>query len=422
MMSIHRFRSVLSALMLGVCCAASAQSLDARLERQYAEKNWPAALALIEADLVTKPGDVGMQIQRGVVLSNLNRTADALAAFRKVAAEHPDMPGPLNNIAVLLAAQGDLNGAKESLERAIRTNPIYATTYENLGDLYSHMAAEAYRKALRMDKGTDPARPKLQMLGLQQADSALRGGATKTAASGGGSPPVLPGVEGSAKELPSGALTTKVATTTPAVTPKPTAATPSASVPTRSASAPVLAALPAKPASALSPAATPAVATAPLAASRPSAPASAAVVAKATAPSVPAVPASAVTAGLKPPTAAIQPIASAEERELSKAVKAWAKAWADRDMADYFAAYTADFKGKSASRSAWESERRERILGKSKISVTVDKLRFKINANRADVQMEQTYLAGELRASTRKTLSFVKVGKRWLISQEVAGK
>jgi hypothetical protein len=129
-----------------------------------------------------------------------------------------------------------------------------------------------------------------------------------------------------------------------------------------------------------------------------------------------------VTAGLKPPTAAIQPIASAEERELSKAVKAWAKAWADRDMADYFAAYTADFKGKSASRSAWESERRERILGKSKISVTVDKLRFKFNANQADVQMEQTYLAGELRASTRKTLSFVKVGGRWLISQEVAGK
>lgn len=408
--------------MLSVCFAATAQSIDARLERPYAEKNWQAALALIEADLASKPGDVAMQIQRGVVLSNLNRTADALAAFRKVASEHPDMPGPLNNIAVLLAAQGDLNGAKESLERAIRTNPSYATTYENLGDLYSHMAAEAYRKALRMDKGNDPARPKLQMLGLQQPASAPRGGVPKTAASGSGSLPVLPGAEGSVKEPPTAAVTTKVTAAIPAVTPKPTAATPSASLPVQSASVPVLAAVPAKTASASSPTATAATAVAPVAAARSTAPASAAVVAKATLPAVPAVPASAVAAGPKPPSAASESAATADERELSKAVDAWAKAWAGRDMAGYFAAYASDFKGKSASRSAWESERSERILGKSKISVTLDKLRFKINANQAEVQMEQTYLAGELRSSTHKTLSFVKAGGRWLISQEVAGR
>jgi len=282
------FRSILPALMLGVCCATPAQSIDARLERPYAEKNWPAALALIEADLASKPGDLAMQIQRGVVLSNLNRTADALAAFRKVVSEHPDMPGPLNNIAVLLAAQGDLNGAKEYLERAIRTNPSYATTYENLGDLYSHMAAEAYRKALRMDKGTDPARPKLQMLGAQQTDSTPRGDVAKTTAPGGGVPPVLPEVEGSAKRLPSAALTSKVAAAAPAITPKPTESRASASVATRSASAP-------------------------RAASRPSAIASAAVVAKAALPGVSTAPASAVAAGLSSSTSASQPIASTNQ-------------------------------------------------------------------------------------------------------------
>ncbi len=404
----------LCALLLSACFAASAQTIDSRLDRLYAEKNWSSALALIEADLASKPGDVAMQIQRGVVLSNLNRTEDALAAFRKVSAEHPDMPGPLNNIAVLLAAQGDLNGAKESLERAIRTNPSYATTYENLGDLYSHMAAEAYRKALRMDKSTAPSRPKLQMLDGQQSGSKPPTTVAKMTAPAGGTLPVLTAIDGSATTPRPATVAPKVTTATPAVTPKPASALPAAPVVSKPATVP-------GPSAAT--AAAPALATAPVAAARALAPASAVVVAKVTQPPIaPAVSASAAVAGPKPPVASSESTAGAEERKLAKAVAAWAKAWAGRDMQSYIAAYAADFKGKSASRSAWESERRDRILGKSNISVSVDNLRFKVNASKAEVQLEQIYSADKLRVTTKKTLSFVKVGGRWLISGEVAGK
>ena len=149
-----------------------AQPVDGALAKLYGDKNWTQALVLIDRELLRQPGDAQLQIQRGVVLTNLNRGDDALAQFRKVAAAHPELPGPHNNVAVLLAARGEFQEARLALERAIRTHPTYATAHENLGDLYSHMAAEAYRKALRYDKQGSVARPRLALVdGMPQANT-----------------------------------------------------------------------------------------------------------------------------------------------------------------------------------------------------------------------------------------------------------
>ena len=64
-----------------------------------------------------------------------------------------------------LLANGKYEEARTALEKAIRTHPAYATAYENLGDLYSHMAGDAYRKALQFDKNLKTAKPKLEMVG-----------------------------------------------------------------------------------------------------------------------------------------------------------------------------------------------------------------------------------------------------------------
>jgi len=47
----------------------------------------------------------------------------------------PELPEPYNNLAVLYAARGDHDGARDALLRAISTHPSYATAHENLGDI-----------------------------------------------------------------------------------------------------------------------------------------------------------------------------------------------------------------------------------------------------------------------------------------------
>jgi len=143
---------------------AAAQPVDGKLAALLAEQKWSDALVMIDAQLKSKPNDVQLLMNRGAVLSNLNRNAEALATFQKVATANPQSPAAYNNMAVILAASGKYEEARAALERAIRTHPTYATAYENLGDLYSHMAGDAYRKALQFDKNLKSAKPKLEMV------------------------------------------------------------------------------------------------------------------------------------------------------------------------------------------------------------------------------------------------------------------
>jgi len=88
--------------------------------------------------------------------------AAAIAGFAALAAEEPDRPEALNNLAALHAAQGELARARELLERALRTDPAYATAHDNLRAVYAALAADAYRKALPLE-GVPPP-PTLALL------------------------------------------------------------------------------------------------------------------------------------------------------------------------------------------------------------------------------------------------------------------
>ncbi len=81
----------------------------------------------------------------------------ALSAFEMLAREFPTRPEPLNNLAAELARRGDLVRAREVLERALRTQPAYATAHDNLRTVYAALASDAYRKALPV--GAEPAAP-----------------------------------------------------------------------------------------------------------------------------------------------------------------------------------------------------------------------------------------------------------------------
>ena len=109
-------------------------------------------------------------------------------------------------------------------------------------------------------------------------------------------------------------------------------------------------------------------------------------------------------------------------RDITSAVHDWAKAWAAKDMPSYLSAYGKDFvpAGKQ-SRKAWETERRDRIVGKSRISVKIDDLQVKVAGAKATARFRQSYSAGALNTQSRKTLEMVKVQNQWLIVRESVG-
>ena len=126
------------------------------------------------------------------------------------------------------------------------------------------------------------------------------------------------------------------------------------------------------------------------------------------------------------PVAAAKPAASdstaKESKEVEEAVQAWARAWAAKDITAYLGAYGKGFDpaGKQ-SRNAWETERRNRIVGKNAISVKLDNVSITVHGSQAVAKFRQDYRSGTLSVSSRKTLDLVKTGNRWLIVKESTG-
>lgn len=105
------------------------------------------ALERADAHLAKSPRDAQMRFVRGVILTELKDPAAARAAFQQLTEDFPELPEPYNNLAVLYAAEGQLERARASLELALAARPDYATAHENLGDVYLQMAADAYQRA-----------------------------------------------------------------------------------------------------------------------------------------------------------------------------------------------------------------------------------------------------------------------------------
>jgi tetratricopeptide (TPR) repeat protein len=163
---------------------------------------------------------------------------------------------------------------------------------------------------------------------------------------------------------------------------------------------------------------------------RPAAPAAAApaptVVAKAPTPApAPAAGPSAsgaVTPAPAPAPAAVAAAASPAAKDVEAAVRAWAAAWAAKDMGGYLGAYGKEFDPPgNQDRKAWEEERKARIVGKSRIAVRLSDLEVSVNGSKATAKFRQAYSADALNISSRKTLDMVKAGERWVIVKESTG-
>jgi tetratricopeptide (TPR) repeat protein len=116
------------------------------------------------------------------------------------------------------------------------------------------------------------------------------------------------------------------------------------------------------------------------------------------------------------------PVIGNEAKDAEAAVRNWASAWSSKDVKGYLASYGKDFNPPGTqSRSNWEHDRKQRIVGKSKISVSLENLNVVVSGNTATAKFRQDYKAGELAVSSRKTLELVKNGDRWQIIKESTG-
>lgn len=117
-----------------------------------------------------------------------------------------------------------------------------------------------------------------------------------------------------------------------------------------------------------------------------------------------------------PAAAALSP----REKEVQRAVDAWADARMRKDMKAYLASYASNFKlpGK-LSRKEWERERHARIVGKKdRIQLTLDKVDIEIKGSVATAKFLQRYKAGSFSESSQKTLTLTRQGGKWRIKSE----
>ena len=156
-----RLLALLAAAVLPPAASADDQADVTQLMRsgQHAQ-----ALAKVDQSLAAKPRDPQMRFLKGVVQTEMGRSADAIATFTRLTEDYPELPEPYNNLAVLYAAQSQFDKARAALEMAIRTNPGYAIAHENLGDVYARLASQSYGRAQQFDAANTTAAPKLALI------------------------------------------------------------------------------------------------------------------------------------------------------------------------------------------------------------------------------------------------------------------
>lgn len=132
--------------------------------RLYRRGDLGPALERIENYLQRKPDDLNARFLRGVILSDQKRIPEALDVFTRITQDYPELAEVHNNLAVLYAEQGRYDRARYALEQAILASPNDETALENLGDVYTRLASQAYERVLTLAPRNRSARAKLTLL------------------------------------------------------------------------------------------------------------------------------------------------------------------------------------------------------------------------------------------------------------------
>jgi len=155
---------LLSIFILSSVLVTSVAAGNEEIQSMIQQGSFKKALVLAEEQLAKNPDEIQTLFLKGLILARMDRLKESAAVFVRLTEEHPELPEPYNNLAVIYAASGEYDKAEEALRQAINTHPSYATAHENLGDIYAKMASQAYNNALKLDSNNQETKEKLSMI------------------------------------------------------------------------------------------------------------------------------------------------------------------------------------------------------------------------------------------------------------------
>lgn len=131
---------LLSVIIISGIFITSAEAGNEQIQRLIQQGDFEKALVMVEERLSENPNEIQVLFLKGLTLASMDRLKEAESVFVDLTENHPELPEPFNNLAVIYASSGEYDKAKEALISAINTHPSYAIAHENLGDIYAKMA------------------------------------------------------------------------------------------------------------------------------------------------------------------------------------------------------------------------------------------------------------------------------------------
>ena len=152
--AIVRFNGPMKKGLLALCTlaavlSAAAASIDETLERVVAlanEARIAEARKVLDPLLARDADHPRLRLLDGVLRAQEGRAREAIEVFDRLRRDHPEMSEPWNNLAVLYAAEGRIDEAREALLAALERRPS-ALGYANLGEIHAKLARRAWRRA-----------------------------------------------------------------------------------------------------------------------------------------------------------------------------------------------------------------------------------------------------------------------------------
>lgn len=145
-MPLPRLPAVLASALL-LAAGAGRADIARDVDDQLRRGDPPAALALVDAALSARPRDAQARFLRGLVLMEMRRDEPAQALFTQLHQEYPELPEPLNNLALLHARAGRLEEARMALESALRNDPGHRLARLNLAEVHLMLAVRSWELA-----------------------------------------------------------------------------------------------------------------------------------------------------------------------------------------------------------------------------------------------------------------------------------
>jgi Flp pilus assembly protein TadD len=127
------------------------------------QKQFDDAKKALDALIAQRPREPQARFLLGVAQTESGDDASAVKTFTDLTQDYPELPEPHNNLAVLYAKRGNVEGARIELETALRAAPDWAVAHENLGDLLARMATDHYERAAKLDHLNKTAAAKLAL-------------------------------------------------------------------------------------------------------------------------------------------------------------------------------------------------------------------------------------------------------------------